>query len=76
MNITLPSPDELKDFQITHYSEMMQRPRSFEHKIFLRKQIYNLKKQNDGNIKDNTGFHWRMYSHNDRWRLAAVPVLL
>lgn len=43
-NFKLPTPAELKTFQIDHYTEMMGNPRTFEHKIFLRKQIYNLKK--------------------------------
>lgn len=45
MNILLTTPAELKQFQIAHYSEMMQHPRSFEHKIFLRKELYNLKNE-------------------------------
>ena len=37
MNINLPTQDELMKLQIESYSEMMNNPRSFEHKIFLRK---------------------------------------
>lgn len=43
MNILLPGAAELKAFQIEHYSEMLLKPRNFEHKIFLRKQIKLLK---------------------------------
>lgn len=59
MNINLPTPDELLKFQIESYSEMMNNPRSFEHKIFLRKQIYNLKKLQNGDTKINTSVRGR-----------------
>lgn len=57
MNINLPTPDELLKFQIENYSEMYKNPRSFEHKIFLRKQIYNLKKLQNGNSETDTSIH-------------------
>lgn len=36
------TPSDLLKFQIEHYSEMLENPRSFEHKIFLRKQLKQL----------------------------------
>lgn len=47
MNVNLPTATEFLKFQIEHYSELMKNPRSFKHKIFLRKEIYNLKKKQD-----------------------------
>lgn len=54
-----PSPDELKEFQIAHYSEMIEHPRSFEHKIFLRKEIFKLKNNCYANIIHGSGLHRR-----------------
>lgn len=45
MNILLPSPAELKEFQIKHYTKLMNNAKSFEQKKFLREQIFKLKKQ-------------------------------
>jgi hypothetical protein len=45
MNINLPSPSDLRKFQLESYAEMYKNPRDFKHKIFLRKQIKQL--QND-----------------------------
>jgi hypothetical protein len=51
--IFLPTPEELRQFQIEHYTELMNNPRSFEQKIFLRKQIYQLKKLTLYGIRNN-----------------------
>ncbi len=45
----LPNPEDLLWHQINHYEKLMQNPRSDEHKWFLRKQIYNLKKLQEWN---------------------------
>lgn len=47
MNILLPTPDELRSFQIEHYTQLMNNAKSFEQKKFLREQIKKL--QNDNN---------------------------
>jgi hypothetical protein len=54
------TPSDLLKFQIEHYSEMLLKPRSFEHKIFLRKQLKQL--QND--IPVNTILHNKCYSNH------------
>ena len=46
MNINLPTPKELKAFQIEHYTELLKKPQSFKQKIFIRKQLNNLKHEN------------------------------
>lgn len=48
-----PSMEELKRFQIEHYTETMNNPRSFKQKIFLRKQLYQFKTANDENASFN-----------------------
>lgn len=60
MNLHVITPSDLKRFQIEHYSEMLEKPRSFEHKIFLRKQLKQL--QND--IPVNTILHNKCYSNH------------
>lgn len=47
MYTDLPSPEVFRRFQVEHYSELMKNPLDFKHKIFLRKEIYNLKKKQD-----------------------------
>ena len=54
------TPTDLKRFQIEHYSEMLLKPRSFEHKIFLRKQLKQLQNENTDyslNYSANCGFN-------------------
>jgi hypothetical protein len=60
MNLHVITPSDLLKFQIEHYSEMLENPRSFEHKIFLRKQLKQL--QND--IPVNTILHNKCYSNH------------
>ena len=48
-NFKLPTPDELREFQIEHYTALMNNAKSFEQKIFLRKQLYNLRHENNNN---------------------------
>jgi len=45
MNLHVITPSDLRKFQLENYAEMYKNPRSFKHKIFLRKQIKQL--QND-----------------------------
>ena len=45
------TPTDIKEAAIKSYAEMLENPRSFKHKIFLRKQIKQL--QNDSNIYDS-----------------------
>jgi len=52
------TPSDLLKFQIEHYTEMLEKPRSFEHKIFLRKQLKQLQ---NGNCNE----HIRWYSDNN-----------
>ena len=40
----LPTDAELKRFQLKRYERMMQVPRDEEHKSYLRKEIFRLKK--------------------------------
>lgn len=75
MNINLPTSDELKEFQIENYSEMMNHPRSFEHKIFLRKQIYNLKKLQNADIEINTAIRGRGNNSMRRWDISSLHIL-
>ena len=53
-NFKLPTPDELKQFQIEHYTNLMNNAKSFEQKIFLRKQL----KQLNGNNNNNPVYHF------------------
>lgn len=79
MNILLPTPDELKDFQLKHYTNLMKDPRSFEHKIFLRKQIFQLKKQSNGddrNYQNHTAIHRGRRNSNECRRHSSLPVFL
>lgn len=48
-NFKLPTPDELRYFQIEHYTALMKTAKSFKQKIFLRKQIYQLKNDSNSN---------------------------
>lgn len=74
MNVLLPTPAELIEFQISHYTNLMETSRSFEHKIFLRKQIFNLKNQlhdvinSNANDNLNPGIH-RCCNGNMRHRI-------
>jgi hypothetical protein len=55
MNLHVITPSDLLRFQIEHYSEMLEKPRSFKHKIFLRKQLKQLQNgtnNNAANIMD------------------------
>jgi hypothetical protein len=68
MNILLPTPAELKQFQIKHYTKLMNNAKSFEQKIFLRKQIFNLK-------KDENNYHIRSYNFHSDFRFLPVVLL-
>lgn len=46
------TPTDLNKFQIEHYSEMLLKPRSFKHKIFLRNEIKRL--QNEDSFNNNS----------------------
>lgn len=45
MPVNIPTPMELLQFQIDHYTDLLANPKSFEHKVFLRKELYNFKQQ-------------------------------
>jgi hypothetical protein len=47
MNINLPTPSDLKKFQIENYSEMLLNPTSDSHKKFLKSQIKLLNENTD-----------------------------
>jgi hypothetical protein len=50
MNIHVITPQDLKEFQLEHYSEMIEKPRSANHEKYLKHELKRL--QND---MDNTG---------------------
>jgi hypothetical protein len=66
MNINLPSPSDLRKFQLESYAEMYKNPRSFEHKIFLRKQIKQLNEKSDDILRscsnNNPDYHNILFS--------------
>ena len=72
-NFKLPTPEELRDFQIEHYTEMMKEPRSFEQKIFLRKQLYQFKTANDETRSFNTALAGNI-GHGARMDVAGHDV--
>lgn len=39
------TPIAFLQFQIEHYTGLLANPKSFEHKVFLRKELYNFKQQ-------------------------------
>lgn len=39
------TPIAFIQFQIEHYTQLLANPKSFEHKVFLRKELYNFKQQ-------------------------------
>jgi hypothetical protein len=47
MNINLPTPSDLKKFQIENYSEMLLNPTSEYHEKFLKSQIKLLNENTD-----------------------------
>lgn len=61
----LPTPDELREFQIEHYTALMNNAKSFEQKIFLRKQL----KQLNGNGTKNND----RATCNNLFRLRYIP---
>lgn len=56
------TPSDLLKFQIEHYSEMLEKPRSFEHKIFLRKQLKQLYGNRNENLCRTSGNNGDMVS--------------
>lgn len=78
MNIHVITPDDLREFQIEHYTALMNNAKTFKQKIFLRKQIYNLKNlQSDNrNNKDYSTIHRGGCNHNGSRRGTSFYSVL
>lgn len=59
LNFKLPTPDELREFQIEHYTSLMNNAKTFDQKIFLRKQIKQLNGKDESNDRNRIIFRYR-----------------
>lgn len=67
MNLHVITPTDLKKFQIEHYSEMLMKPRSFKHKIFLRNELHRISlNRSDYNDSHGSG---RNYNLNNDYNI-------
>lgn len=74
------TPDELREFQIEHYTDLMNNAKTFKQKIFLRKQIYNLKNLQNGianrNRENAVTVHRGCGCNNDNRRCTSIHSIL
>jgi len=41
----MPTPMELLQYQVDHYADLLKNARSIKHRMFVRRELYNLKQK-------------------------------